>query len=113
MKFNSIEEAQEAFDKLQKESNEKIKSLEKENASHKEEVVKQSKRADDAEAIAQDAIEKVNSSESADDVTVSVDKKKYRINFGVEGFTKEELKNESDLLKKMIKSGTAALTLLD
>lgn len=113
MKFKTIEEAQEAYDKLKNDSSEKIKSLETEVSSHKKEVAKLNKRAEDAEAAALDAIEKVNSSANSDDVTVTVDKKKYLINFGVEGLSKDELKENTDLLKKMIKNGSAALTLLD
>lgn len=113
MGFRSIEEAQEAYNKLKAESAEKISVFENEIKTHKSEIEKITKRAEDAEKIANDAIEKVNAQPASDDVVVTIDKKKYQINFGVEGFTKVQLKEKSELLKKMVKNGSAALTLLD
>ncbi|GGH28311.1 hypothetical protein FAZ19_19735 [Sphingobacterium alkalisoli] len=71
------------------------------------------KRAEDAEKVAKDAIDKVNSQPTVEDFTVKVDGKKYRVNFGVNGFSRSELKDKKDLLEKLVRIESGALTLID
>lgn len=100
--FKSLEEAQKAYDGLLVSK----KDLDKK-------IIELTKRAEDAELAAKDAIEKINSAPVVEDYTVTVDKKKYRINFGVDGFTKEQLKDQADLLKKLVKIGSGSISLID
>lgn len=121
--FKTIEDAQKAFDSVNEkyaaevESHkktkaalaEKTKSLEAEKEAHK--ATKKELKV--AEEIANDAIAKANqalSEASSEGVVVTIGKAKYRINFGVEGFSKEELKDQKELLAKLVKAGSGALS---
>lgn len=104
--FKTLEEAQKGYDSLlasKKETDKKNSDL----------IKSLTKRAEDAELTAKDAIQKVNAAPVVNDNSVTIDKKKYRINFGVDGFTKEQLKDKPDLLAKLVKIGSGAITLID
>lgn len=70
-------------------------------------------RATEAEKIAQEAIDLVKDQPAVENFNVKVDGKTHLINFGVDGFTRSELKDQKDLLKKLVKIGSGALTLVD
>lgn len=107
-KFKTLDEAQAAYDKLTK----NVKDLEKSVADKDAQIADLTKKASDAETAAQDAIDKINNGVNTDTVDVTVDKRKYRINFGVDGKSKEDLKCDNKLLKKLIEKGSAAITLI-
>lgn len=69
----------------------------------------------DAEAIAQDAIKQANETLTATPkpLSVTVNKKKYKIAFAVDGLTKEELAKDSAKCAELVKRGSAALELLE
>lgn len=68
---------------------------------------------DDAESAAQEAIDFANSkgSNAAQELTVTLAGKKYKIVFGVDGLTKEQLKDDTELCASLVKKGSAALVL--
>lgn len=110
-KFKDLEEAQAAYDALVADQDtaiqEAVDKAVKETVENKDkEIAALTKRAEDAEKIAEDAVEKFN---SPDDIIVTIDKKKYKIAFGVEGKTKEELAEDKSLLAKLVKNGSAAI----
>lgn len=121
--FKTIEDAKKAFDsvsekyaaevELHKKTKaaltEETKSLEAEKKSHQ--ATKAELKV--AEELAQDAIAKANealSEASQEGVFVTIEKEKFKINFGVEGFSKEELKDQKELLARLKKAGSGALS---
>jgi hypothetical protein len=67
----------------------------------------------DAQKIATDAVAIANNTANATpgEVTIKVDKKTYIVNFGVDGLTKEEVSQDTDLVKRLVKIGSGALSL--
>lgn len=106
-KFKSLEEAQKAYDDLVADQPKVIEKAVADAVKVKDdEIAALTKRAVDAEEVAKDAVEKIDNPKG---VTVTVDKVKYRIIFGVDGKSKEELAADKELLEKLIKKGSAAL----
>lgn len=100
--FKTLEEAIKAYTEIEG-------KLSAEVEAHK--ITK--KNLADAESIAKDAVDKANealANQKDEGVIVAVKGKKYRINFGVDGLTKEELKGNAAALEKLIKKGSSALT---
>lgn len=106
MKFETLEAAQKAYDKL-----------ESDFSKHKSETKIQLELKDselaEVKAVAEDAIKKFNSKSGVIDITAKVGKNTYRVNFGVDGKTKEQVAEDSNLLAKLVKAGSGALTLLE
>lgn len=98
-KFKTLEEAQAAYDALVAAKNKEVEELKK--------------QLDNAESVAKDAIEKVNAGPATNDVFATVDKKKYKILFGVDGKTKQELAADSTALKRLVKIGSGAIELVE
>ena len=68
-----------------------------------------------AKKVAQDAIQSANEAiEKADpNIYATVSGSKYKINFGVDGLSAEELKSDKTRLAKLVKIGSGALTKVD
>lgn len=68
-----------------------------------------------AEDIATDAINKANEVvlKAPKETTVTIDKKKYKILFAVDGLTKEELAEDKTKLARLVKIKSGALELLE
>jgi len=107
--FQTIEEAVVAF----KKKLEEIESLKNENKASKERIAKLEKDLSDTEEIAKDAIAKYNEQPNHSDVTVTVEKKKYKVLFGVDGLSKDELSVDNSKLKELVKGGSQALELVE
>jgi len=106
-KFKDLEEAQKAYDALVADQPKAIEKAVADAVKVKDdEIAALTKRAEDAEEVAKDAVEKID---NPNGVTVTVDKVKYRIAFGVDGKSKEELAADQKLLKELIEKGSAAL----
>lgn len=95
-KFENLEEAQTAFDA--------------EVAAHnatKQQLV-------DAKKVAEEAIAQINEAPQVktDEVFATVDKTKYKVVFGVDGLTKEEVAKDKELLKKLVKIGSGSLEIV-
>ena len=103
-KFETVEQAQEEYNKLETEFAAFKKQVEVDT-----QVL--NKRVEDAEAAALSAIEEFNDTSEVEEVTIG--KKKYHILFGVDGFTKTELKAQTKLLEKLVAKGSAAIKLID
>lgn len=129
MKFKDLEEAQKAFDELNKKHENEVKdhaktkgNLEKAEANLKESKEKFAAEVDahsktktelkTAQETALDAIEKANEAieKSDPNVYVTYNKAKYRVNFGLNGKTKEEVSKDTELVAKLVKNGSGALT---
>lgn len=108
-KFKTIEEAQTAYDKLAEEN----KVLGESNKAFEEKLRAETSRADDAQKAALEMNSKLEDLDKYDDVIVTVNKSRYRINFGVDGKTKEELKEDKVLLKRLVEIQSGSLTLVD
>ncbi len=108
-KFKTLEEAQAANDKLAEENN----SLKAKITALEEKVKTETNRADEAEKVALEINSKLEGLEKYEDVVVTVKKKKYVINFGVDGKSKEELKEDNKLLERLVEIQSGALTLVD
>lgn len=106
MKFETLEAAQQAYDTLENEFS-KYKSDTKVQLESKDQEIA------DVKAVAQDAIAKFNSKTGVIDITAKVGKSTYRVNFGVDGKTKEQVADDSSLLAKLVKAGSGALTLVE
>lgn len=67
----------------------------------------------EAQQIAEDAVNAANQLSTAqpNELTVKVGNKTYIINFGVDGLTKQELAEDQELLKRLVKIGSGAITL--
>lgn len=110
-KFKDLNEAQAAYDALVTDRDKAIEAAVKEAVKAKDDEIQMlTKRADDAEKIAEDAVDKFN---HAKHTLVTVDKKKYKIAFGVDGKTKEEVAADKTLLAKLIKNGSAAVVAIN
>lgn len=70
------------------------------------------KQLADAEETARDAIEKVNNPE-ANLVKAKVGGKIYKVNFGVDGKSPEEIAVDQKLLQKLIDIGSGALSMVE
>jgi hypothetical protein len=68
----------------------------------------------DAQAIAKDALSKLQAAEDAlpKKLTAKVDGKTYEILFGVDGVKKEDLAKDKDKLAVLVKNGSSAIKLL-
>lgn len=103
-KFETVEQAQEEFNKIQAEFEAFKKKADEESQAL-------NKRVEDAEAAALSAIHEFN--DATENEVVSIGKKKYEILFGVDGFSKSALKEETKLLEKLVAKGSAAIKLID
>lgn len=108
-KFKTIEEAQSAYDKIVEEN----KTLVANNAALEENLKSEIKRAAEAEKVAIEINSKLEGLEKYEDIFVTVKKKKYKVNFGVDGKSKEELKEDAKLLERLVEIQSGALTLVD
>lgn len=106
MKFETLEAAQKAYDNLEIDFS-KYKSETKIQLELKDSELAEVK------SVAEDAIKKFNSKSGVIDITAKVGKSTYRVNFGVDGKTKEQVADDSNLLAKLVKAGSGALTLLE
>ncbi|MEI2274729.1 hypothetical protein OHD16_21460 [Sphingobacterium sp. ML3W] len=106
MKFETLEAAQKAYDTLENEFS-KYKSETKIQLELKDTEISEVK------AVAEDAIAKFNSKTGIVDIRAKVGKSTYRVNFGVDGKTKEQVADDSNLLAKLVKAGSGALTLVE
>ncbi|KAA8483753.1 hypothetical protein BDE36_1783 [Arcticibacter tournemirensis] len=68
-----------------------------------------------AEDIAKDAVDQLNEAINAGpkQYVVVVDKKKVKVNFGVEGLNKEQLSKDKKLISALIKKGSSAVTVME
>jgi hypothetical protein len=104
MKFTTLEEAEAHIAK----QDNAILSLKEE----KEIALREKK---DAQTVAEDLLSQISKLEEQvpKQLTVTVDKKKYEVLFGVDGLTKEELATDKALLAKLVKFNSGALKLLE
>lgn len=102
LKFKTLEEA-EAF----------ITELSKECSELKTKLVAAEQAQAAAEEIASDAVKQANETLKIvpQELYVTVSKKKYKILFGVDGLTKEELKADTKKCELLIKRGSGAFEL--
>lgn len=99
--FKTLKEAGEAYAALSKEN----ESLKSENKALKEANETAIKAAEELSSRLASAEEKIES-----DTIAKVGGKKYRVNFGVSGKSKAELADDAELLKKLVTSGSGAIT---
>jgi len=106
-KFKDLNEAQAAYDALVADQTKAIEEAVKAAVKSKDdEIAALTKRAEDAEKVAEDAVERVN---SGSNIYVSFEKKKYKVVFGVDGKSKEEVAADKKLVKELIEKGSAAI----
>lgn len=108
IEFKTVEEATEAYTKLLAEKDALASSLKEKES----ELVSVKSELEVAKEVAQDAIQQINEGLSTD-VIATVDKKKYKVLFGVDGLSKEELSKDQTSLKNLVKIGSGALELVE
>lgn len=108
-KFKTLEEAQAAYDKLFADN----KSLSEQKAALEGKVKLESDRANEAEKIALEMNSKLEELDKFEDIIVTIKSSKYRINYGVDGLSKEELKSDKKLLEQLVAKQSGALTKVD
>lgn len=117
MKFKTIEEATAAFEKEKSDAKKakdgliaELKSIKKELAAEKEAHKATTDELLEAQKVATEALATFNSREkSSEDVIVKHGKKQYKVVYGVNGLTKEELAKNTELISEMLANGTSAL----
>ena len=123
-KFKTLEEAQKAFDDLVVESKSKtaeavkkaqeakdrtIATHKEANSKLKDENIDLKKQLQEATDVAKDAINQVNAPKE-NTVKVKHGGKQYKVNFGVDGKTIDEVAKDPDLLKRLVDIQSGALT---
>lgn len=109
-KFKTLEEAQAAYDKLVAEGKSNTaKAVKSVTEAKDKEIEALKKKIVEAEQVAKDAIDKVNDPKP-DYVKAKVGKSTYKVNFGVDGKTPEQVAGDADLLARLVKIGSGALT---
>ncbi|MFD2741956.1 MULTISPECIES: hypothetical protein [Sphingobacterium] len=123
-KFKTLEEAQEAYDKLVSDSKTKtaeavknaqaskdktIENLKQSSAKLKDENDGLKKQLKEATDVANDAIAQVNTPKD-NFVKAKVGSKQYKVNFGVDGKTPEEIAKDNDVLNRLVEIGSGAIT---
>lgn len=120
--FKTIEDAQKAFAGLSEKYASEVEAHKKTKAelADSEKTLKDEKKSHEAtkaelktaQGIAEDAISKANEAieKSDPNVYVTFNKENYRINFGVNGKNKEEVREDKGLVAQLVKNGSGALT---
>lgn len=127
--FKDLEEAQKAFNELNKKHDAEVKAHATTNGKLEKAVsdmkgvrdiltaesnahAKTKEELKTAQEIAEDAVSKANEAieKSDPNVYVTFNKEKYRVNFGVNGKTKEEVREDKELVSKLVRNGSGALT---